>query len=133
MKICIDNYWNGEEEIEKRVRAFYQILKGHHFESSKYSLMMVDICADQFLYNGEDIVACVDLDSYVIGPVEWELSFLKNQIEDWASFKAGYETYQKIPEFDKISDLFYLLMGLNSYGNKYEMEMYWSKFLMLPF
>jgi len=95
--------------------------------------MMVDICADQFLYNGEDIAACVDLDSYVIGPVEWELSFLKNQIEDWTSFKAGYETYQNMPEFESVSDLFYFLMGLNSYGNKCEMELFWSKYLMCPF
>lgn len=133
MKTCIDNYWNGETEIEKRVRAFYNILKEHCFESSKYSLVMVDICADQFLYKGEDIVACIDLDSYVIGPVEWELSFLKNQIEDWTSFKAGYETYQNMPEFEEFSDLFYFLMGLNSYGNKCEMEVFWSKFFMLPF
>ena len=133
MKTYIDDYWNSEEKIDKKVRAFYQLLKEHHFESCKYSLMMVDICANQFLYDREDIVACVDLDSYVIGPVEWELSFLKKQIEDWTNFKAGYETYQSMPEVEEVSDMFYFLMGLNSYENKCEMEVYWSKFLKLPF
>ena len=133
MKTYIDDYWNSEEKIDKKVRAFYQLLKEHHFESCKYSLMMVDICANQFLYDREDIVACVDLDSYVIGPVEWELSFLKKQIEEWTNFKAGYETYQSMPEVEEVSDMFYFLMGLNSYENKCEMEVYWSKFLKLPF
>lgn len=94
---------------------------------------MVDICADQFLYEGENIAACVDLDAYVIGPVEWELSFLKKQVEDWDSFKAGYETYQNMPTFEKISDFFFFIMGLNSYRNKCEMEVYWSRFFVTPF
>ncbi len=83
---------------------------------------MVDICADQFLYEGEDIAACVDLDAYVIGPVEWEISFLKNQVEDWESFKAGYETYQIMPEYNELSDFFYFIMALNSYNNKREVD-----------
>ena len=60
---------------------------------------MVDICADQFLFENETVTTCIDLDGYVIGPVEWELSFLKTQIKDWDSFKSGYETYQPMPEF----------------------------------
>ena len=91
-------------------------------------MIMVDICADQFLYNNEEIAACVDLDSYVIGPVEWELSMLKNQVLDWDSFKAGYETYLKMTDFEHFSDLFHFLMGINSYNNKCEMEQYWSRF-----
>ena len=83
---------------------------------------MIDISADQFLYKKENIICCVDLDAYVIGPVEWELTFLKNQIEDWQSFKSGYETYQPIPEFEKSSKLFLFLMALNSYHDKSEME-----------
>jgi hypothetical protein len=83
---------------------------------------MVDICADQFLFENETITTCIDLDGYVIGPVEWELSFLKTQIKDWDSFKSGYETYQPMPEFEKYSQMFFFLMALNSYNDKQEME-----------
>ena len=44
--------------------------------------MVVDMCADQFLFDNGNIVSCIDLDAYVIGPVEWELSFLKMQIKE---------------------------------------------------
>lgn len=128
METCINLHWNGDEPIDKIVRQFFKTLKERRFESSKYSLMMADISADQFIYRGEIVAACVDLDAYVIGPVEWELSFLKNQIADWNSFKAGYETYQSMPGFEEMSDFFFFLMGLNSYGNKCEMTEYWSRF-----
>lgn len=133
MERCIHEHWNSEELIDKKVRAFFETMKECCFESSRHSLIMVDICADQFLYEGENIAACVDLDAYVIGPVEWELSFLKKQVEDWDSFKAGYETYQNMPTFEKISDFFFFIMGLNSYRNKCEMEVYWSRFFVTPF
>lgn len=127
MEACIRVHWNSEDIIDKKMRAFFDSLRERQFESSRYSLIMADICADQFLYNGEDIAACVDLDAYVIGPVEWELSFLQKQVADWASFKAGYETFQSMPEFNELSDFFYFLMALNSYNNKCEIEEYWGK------
>ena len=126
---CIKLHWDSESEIDKRVRNFWQKMKSRQFASNRYTLMMVDICADQFLFKDEDVVACVDLDAYVIGPIEWELSFLHKQIEDWKSFKAGYETYQPLPEFEEMSNLFFFIMGLNSYNDKREMEEYWSNLL----
>lgn len=122
MKECINAHWNSEEMIDKKVKLFFESLKEKHFTSSRYSLMMADMSADQFLYDRENIVSCVDLDAYVIGPVEWELSFLKTQIEDWDSFRAGYETYQSMPAFEESSKLFFFLMALNAYRNKQEME-----------
>lgn len=129
MEECINTHWNSDEIVDKKMRAFFEKLKGRHFESSKYSLIMVDMSADQFFFDGENIDACVDLDAYVIGPVEWELSFLRKQVRDWDRFKEGYETYQRIPPFEEMSDFFYFLMALNSYRNKCEIEMYWSNFL----
>ena len=84
--------------------------------------MMVDMCADQFLFDNENIVSCVDLDAYVIGPVEWELSFLKTQVEDWERFVEGYETYQSMPLFEGSSKLFFFLMALNAHWDKQGME-----------
>lgn len=118
---CIKEHWNSDDEIDKKVREYFEELKENRFVSSKYSLMMVDMCADQFLFENENIISCVDLDAYVIGPVEWELSFLKTQVEDWESFKEGYETYQGMPAFEETSKLFYFLMALNAYWNKEEM------------
>lgn len=114
-------HWNSEELIDQKVRMYFETLKESSFTSSKYSLIMVDMCADQFLYDGENLAACVHLDAYVIGPVEWELSFLKTQVEDWDIFKAGYEIYQKMPEFKDVSKLYFFLMALNVHWDKGEM------------
>ena len=119
---CIKKHWNSDDSIDKRVREFFEELKENQFVSSKYSLMMVDMCADQFLFDNENIVSCVDLDAYVIGPVEWELNFLKIQIEDWERFVEGYETYQSMPQFEYSSKLFFFLMALNAHWDKQEME-----------
>ena len=133
MESTISRHWNSDDENDKYVRTVFEKLKNQYstvpFRSQNYSLIMVDMCADQFLYKNEDIIACVDLDAYVIGPVEWELSFLHNQIEDWESFKKGYETYQPLPPFENQSKFFYLLMALNSYNNKSEIEDFWKQFL----
>lgn len=51
----------------------------------------------------------------------------------WNSFKEGYEIYQSIPAFEKVSDFFFFLMALNSYWNKSEIEMYWSILFAAPF
>ena len=119
MESTISRHWNSDDENDKYVRTVFEKLKNQYstvpFRSQKYSLMMVDMCADQFLYKNEDIIACVDLDAYVIGPVEWELSFLHNQIEDWESFKNGYETYQRFPQFEEQEAFFQLLMALNCF------------------
>lgn len=121
MEACIQSHWNSDSEMDQNMRARFRRLKQQHFESSKNSLIMVDISADQFLYDDkETIVACVDLDAYVIGPVEWELSFLHKQVKDWDRFRAGYENYQDMPPFEESSDFFLLLMDLNLYNNKHE-------------
>lgn len=119
---CINQFWNTDSSLDKKVRNYFKSLTENYFTSSKNSLIMVDICADQFLFENETATTCIDLDGYVIGPVEWELCFLKTQIKDWDSFKSGYETYQPMPEFEKYSQMFFFLMALNSYNNKQEME-----------
>lgn len=125
MEACINAHWNSEERTDRRVRAFWEALRQRRFGSAGYSLIMADMSADQFLYDKDRIAACVDLDAYVIGPVEWELSFLRKQVEDWDSFRAGYETYQNMPQLEEVSDFFFFLMALNSYENKCEIEDFW--------
>ena len=121
MEQCITRYWNSSNEIDRQVRNRFEFLATQHFTSSKYSLIMVDNCADQFLFNGDEIKACIDLDAYVIGPVEWELTFMRLQVGDWDRFKAGYETYQPLPDIGSTAGFFRFIMALNAYRNKNEM------------
>lgn len=126
---CISEHWSGDDDADKKVRGCYEQIKDKKLSNGGNSLIMVDICADQFLFCDENIVACVDLDAYVIGPVEWELSFLHYQVEDWDEFKAGYETYCEMPSFEEVSKLFFLLMALSSYDNKAAIDGYWAALL----
>lgn len=41
----------------------------------------------------------VDLDAYVIGPREWELTILEMCITQPAAFRRGYEHYLPLPSF----------------------------------
>ncbi len=129
MEECIREHWNGDTSVDRKMRRFYQRIQAGCDRPSKFALMMVDMSADQFLFGGEDVRACVDLDAYVIGPVEWELSFLALQVEDWARFVEGYETYQPMPDLSSLRDFFYFLMALNDYENKCQIDEYWSKLL----
>lgn len=47
MKTYISDYWNSEEKIDKKVSAFYQLLKEHYFESCKYSYQCGDECYEE--------------------------------------------------------------------------------------
>lgn len=129
MENVISDYWDGDEKADKIVRGCYARIRDNEYKSAGYSPIMVDICADQFMYKNSDVISCIDLDAYVIGPVEWELSFLHTQIKDWESFCKGYENYQPMPEFSGMSEFFFLLMALNSYHNKSEICQYWSRYL----
>lgn len=93
MEKFIMKHYAEDNAIDKKMRKVFERIKSTKFDNFHFSLIMVDICADQFLYKQNEINACVDLDAYVIGPVEWELSFLKQQVADWDRFKMGYETY----------------------------------------
>lgn len=122
MESCICAHWNTASETDQKVQSFFELLKGRTLETNRFVLMMADISADQFLYHGNELACCVDLDAYVIGPAEWELSLLSRQVTDWSSFQAGYETYQAMPFFDDTSDFYRFLMTLNEYRNKQSME-----------
>jgi len=118
----IEEYWNGDDEVCKKVREFYNKLCKVPLSSARYVLMMADQSADQYLYDKTNrIAACVDLDAYVVAPAEWELTFLHKQVADWDAFRRGYEHYQALPDFDLQSDYFTFLMNLNAPWDKEEM------------
>lgn len=132
MERCIAEHWGGDGETDRRMRTLYAALQEHTFQSSGSALIMTDISADQFLFDGEEnLAACVDLDAYVIGPVEWELTILKNQVRDWDRFRAGYETYRPMLPFEDAVIFISFLMALNSYEHKEEIDGYWARYLPL--
>lgn len=93
---------------------FLRYLRTMDFKPQKMVLMMGDLCADQFLYNDDNSLKClVDLDAFVYGPVEWDLTFWKKFVSDWESFKKGYEKYGTMPEFEQWSPIFEKVMDMN--------------------
>lgn len=134
MEACVRCHWTEDTPLDAAVRDFFAKLKTQRLESSRYSLIMGDMSADQFLFDKDGrIVACVDLDAYVIAPVEWELSMLKTQVSDWESFQKGYACYQNMPDFAAMQDFFYFLMALNAYNSKNELENDWAPLFTAPF
>lgn len=57
--------------------------------SSSYSLVMPDIAGNQFLFGPGGITGVLDLDSYVIGPVEMELTIAEWCLANPAAFAEG--------------------------------------------
>ena len=129
MEGCIREHWNGPEMVDQKVRTYYEFLKGQSFHTSRWVLMMADMSADQFLYHGENLACCVDLDAYVIGPAEWELGLLSRQVADWERFKAGYERFQPLPSLEAAADFCLFLMTLNDCRNKQSMEQLMNELL----
>ena len=132
MERTIAAHWSGTGDDDRRMRALYAALQKRGFQSARHTLIMTDMSADQFLFDPEEnLAACVDLDAVVIGPAEWELSFLHSQVADWVAFRAGYETYLPMPRFEETAVFFYFLMALNSYEHKDEINAYWARYLPL--
>ena len=107
MDRCISLHWDSDSMTDRKLQVLLEEIKGMNFKSSKYSLIMVDMSADQFLFKGDDMYAVRMMDREPV----------------------TYEKYQPMPEFRKYDKFFYLLMSLNSYRNKREMEEYWSSFI----
>jgi aminoglycoside phosphotransferase (APT) family kinase protein len=67
--------------------------------ASSFGLVMPDIAGNQFLFSDRDISAVVDLDSYVIGPIELELTIAEWCLVEHAAFADGYQSVRPLPSF----------------------------------
>jgi hypothetical protein len=81
---------------------------------SEFSLIMPDISANQFIFSKDlnKIAALVDLDAYIIGPQELELTILEMCIPDKKCaeyFHSGYERHRKFPEIENVRHIYRLL------------------------
>lgn len=128
METVISSHWNSDSVLDNQVRDYFENLKTKTIKSNGYSLIMTDISANQFLFEDNEITACVDLDAYVVGPKEWELALIKNCVEDFESFKKGYEYYQKLPNLEETTMDFYLfVMALGDIWGREEMQNLFTK------
>lgn len=107
----------------------------NHLKKTPFSLgpfvpIMTDISANQFLFSPsfDHLEAVVDLDAYVIGPREWELSVVKGCVEDWEAFCKGYEKNLPFPDLQESEPYYTFLMALcdpwNPSGLKHYLEIY---------
>ncbi len=122
MEETISFHWNGDDTLDTSVREYFEKLKAADITCGDMSLIMADISANQFLFEGDKITACVDLDAYVLGPKAWELALIQNCVKDMESFKRGYEEYLKFPDMDKAFGFYVFLMALNDIWGKEEMR-----------
>ena len=79
--------------------------------SREYVPIMTDFSANQFLFDGDKVTACVDLDACVLGPRSWELAMIEETVPDMAAFRQGYEEYLPYPENPDEIALFRFLMA----------------------
>ena len=79
--------------------------------SREYVPIMTDFSANQFLFDGDKVTACVDLDACVLGPRSWELALIEDTVPDMAAFRQGYEEYLPYPDNPDEIALFRFLMA----------------------
>lgn len=127
MQATISSHWNSEAALDIKVRDYFEKLKTKTMLSDGYSLIMTDLSANQFLFEENAITACVDLDAYVIGPKEWELALTKNCVDDYESFKKGYEYYQILPDLTETMDNYLFVMALGDVWGRAEIQSFFTK------
>lgn len=112
MHRTVTTFWHDEPALHGQIE---QVVAQSDLEAvySTAALIMIDISANQFVYQEERISGVVDLDAYVIGPREWELTILELCITDPIAFRQGYECYHPLPVFAPFRPLYRLWSYLN--------------------
>jgi hypothetical protein len=127
MEAVISSHWNSDTELDLKVRAYFEQLKKMTIHANEgYCLIMTDMSANQFLFDEASITACVDLDAYVAGPKEWELALVKYCVEDYESFREGYECYQTLSDREELMDYYLFVMFLGDIWGKEEMKNFFN-------
>lgn len=112
MDKIIEEYWTSNQEVIDFYKDIKRVIPD---DVGPFSLIMPDISGNQFVYS-EDlkrINAVVDLDAYVIGPINFELTVLEMCLTNYSSFQKGYEQYCRLPCFKPFRSFYRFLMYLN--------------------
>jgi Ser/Thr protein kinase RdoA (MazF antagonist) len=124
----IKNYWEGNGDV----LAQFAKIKETKFETSGFSLIMPDISGNQFVYSADlqNINGLVDLDAYVVGPKEYELSVIEMCMPDnncAECFVKGYERENTFPGIGRTRNMYRLFSYLCDPGAKEKLESFMHK------
>lgn len=112
MHRTVTTFWHDEPALHAQIDQV-MAMAAPDLIFSAAALIMIDISANQFVYQNERISGVVDLDAYVIGPIEWELTILEMCITDPVAFKQGYTCYSTLPSFAPFRAIYRLWSYLN--------------------
>ena len=91
----VDSEWSAGSE-----RLLSVMAQGEPEKVARWcAVVMPDIAGNQFLYSESGIAGVVDIDSYVVGPVELELTIAEWALVDHAAFADGYRSVRALPRF----------------------------------
>ncbi len=121
MRQTIQRFWADCSPLHEHLDHLAATRNANALFSSA-ALIMTDISGNQFVYDQQQISGVVDLDAYVIGPREWELSTLELCITAPAAFRRGYESYLALPTFAPFRAFYRFWLYLNEPGDGYNAE-----------
>lgn len=121
MHRTVTTFWQDQPALHAQIDQVMAMSEPDPLFSSA-ALIMIDISANQFVYQQDRISGVVDLDAYVIGPIEWELSMLEMCITDPVAFRQGYECYSTLPAFAPFRAIYRLWSYLNEPGRGYDAD-----------
>jgi len=121
MRRTLKTFWGDQAELHNYLDELASTIETNAIFSTA-NLIMVDISANQFVYDNNRIAGVVDLDAYVIGPREWELSILEMGITKPTAFQQGYECYTVLPTFAPFRAFYRLWSYFNEPDHGYDAE-----------
>lgn len=131
MDSIINEYWSSNQEVIDYFRNIQSVIPK---DLGSFSLIMPDISANQFVYSKDlkRINAVVDIDAYVIGPINFELTVLEMCLSDNSSFKKGYEEYCELPCFKSFRSFYRFLIYLNDPQDSIELKDFLNTNILFP-
>ncbi|MEZ4733320.1 MAG: aminoglycoside phosphotransferase family protein [Caldilineaceae bacterium] len=121
MRRTIKHFWADQAPLHQYLDDLLATVDPAALYSTA-NLIMIDISGNQFVYDSQRISGVVDLDAYVIGPREWELSIVEMCITQPAAFQRGYECYATLPAFAPFRSFYRFWSFLNDPDDGYTTE-----------
>ena len=124
----IRKYWTNRNDVKYYFNGIFR----NKMLFDGFSLIMPDISANQFIFSFDmdKINGVIDLDAYIIGPRELELTIIELCIpnnECANCFKKGYENFTKLPLLREYRNIFRFVSYLCDLENTENMEEFMRK------
>jgi hypothetical protein len=102
IEATLDRHWPGSAATQ--IRDVVRQQRSGTKVVTDFCPVMPDISGNQFLYREEGLAGVVDLDAYVIGPIELELTVVEWCLPRPDAFRDGYQRHRPLPEFAPFRD-----------------------------